>query len=130
MKKWEDKKRRDVELQEGDLVTVKLLPQQFKSLQKVHKGLVRHYEGPFSIMKKVGKVSYRVLLLPKLKIHPVFHVSMLKPYHGDEEDSSQRESKRAPTVVVTSFEKEVECILADRRVRMPDVPNYTEYFVK
>ncbi|KAJ4717218.1 Retrotransposon protein, putative, Ty3-gypsy subclass [Melia azedarach] len=130
MKKWADKKRRDVEFQEGDLVMVKLLPQQFKSLRKVHKGLVRRYEGPFPIVKKVGKVSYRVLLPPKLKIHPVFHVSMLKPYHGDEEDPSRGESKRAPTAVVTSFDKEVECILADRRVRKRGVPNYNEYFVK
>ncbi|KAH7576373.1 hypothetical protein JRO89_XS01G0046900 [Xanthoceras sorbifolium] len=40
---------------------------------KVHKGLVRKYEGPFPILKKVGKVSYKVELPPRLKIHPVFY---------------------------------------------------------
>lgn len=111
MKKWADKKRRHVEYKEGDMVMVKLLPQQFKSLRKVHKGLARRYEGPFPVVRQVGKVSYQVQLPPKLKIHPVFHVSFLKPYHADTDDPERGVSKRAPTAVVTSFDKEVECIL-------------------
>lgn len=43
IKKWVDKKRRHVEFKEGDLVLVKILQQQFKSLRKVHKGLIRKY---------------------------------------------------------------------------------------
>ena len=130
MKKWADKKRRMVEFHEGDLVLVKLLPQQFKSLRKVHKGFVRMYDGPFPVLKKVGKVSYKLQLPPKLKIYLVFHVSMLKPYHGDKEDMSRGESKRAPTAVVTSFDKEVDSILADRVIRRRGVPSYREYLVK
>ncbi|KAL5744158.1 hypothetical protein ACOSQ2_027274 [Xanthoceras sorbifolium] len=130
MKKWADKKRRRVEFQVGDLVLVKLLPQQFKAFRKVHKGLVRKYEGPFPILKKVGKVSYKVELPPRLKIHPVFHVSHLKPYHADTEDPSRRESSRAPTTVVTSYDKEVEEILADRVVRKRGVPRSSEYLIK
>ncbi|XP_031251038.1 subtilisin-like protease SBT1.2 [Pistacia vera] len=130
MKKWADKKRRHVEFQEGDLVLVKLLPQQFKTLRKVHKGLVRKYEGPFQVIQRIGKVSYRLQLPPKLKIHPVFHVSLLKPFHEDPEEPSRGVSKRAPTAVVTSFDKEIEEILADRVVRRCGVPNYREYFIK
>nr|GEY88431.1 hypothetical protein CTI12_AA187700 [Tanacetum cinerariifolium] len=84
MKKWVDERRRHVEFKVGDQVMVKLLLQQFKSLKNVHKGLIRRYEGPFSMIGRVGKVSYRVQLPLKLKIHPVFYVSFLKPYHGDE----------------------------------------------
>ncbi|KAL6326360.1 hypothetical protein AAG906_007865 [Vitis piasezkii] len=47
------------------MVLVKLLPQQFKSLRPVHKGLVRRYERPFPILGKVGKVSYKVELPPR-----------------------------------------------------------------
>ena len=86
MKKWADKRRRHAEFQVGDMVLVKIIPIQFKSFRKVHKGLVRKYEGPFPILRRVGKVSYKVELPPRLKIHPVFHVSNLKPYHEDKED--------------------------------------------
>ncbi|GKB66434.1 putative nucleotidyltransferase, ribonuclease H [Tanacetum coccineum] len=55
MKKWADEKRRHVEFEVGDQVMVKLLPQQFKSLRKVHKGLIRRYKGPFSVIGRVGK---------------------------------------------------------------------------
>ncbi|KAL6124890.1 hypothetical protein ACLB2K_077398 [Fragaria x ananassa] len=117
MKKWADKKRRHVEFKEGDLVLVKLLSQQFKSFRKVHKGLVRKYEGPFEVIKRIDKVSYKLHLPPKLKIHPVFYVSMLKPFHEDAEDPSRGGSHRAPTAFVTSFDKEVDEILADRVIR-------------
>nr|GFD25848.1 hypothetical protein CTI12_AA187700 [Tanacetum cinerariifolium] len=39
IKKWADERRRHVEFKVRDQVMVKLLPQQFKSLRKVHKGL-------------------------------------------------------------------------------------------
>ena len=112
------------------MVLVKHLPQQFKSLRSVHKGLVRKYEGPFPILGKVGKVSYKVELPSRLKIHPVFHVSYLKPYHEDKDDQSRGFSKRAPTVVVTSYDKEVEHVLANRVIRRRGVPPATEYLVK
>ncbi|RVW71431.1 hypothetical protein CK203_057585 [Vitis vinifera] len=112
------------------MVLVKLLPQQFKSLRPMHKGLVRRYEGHFPILGKVGKVSYRVELPLRLKIHPVFHVSYLKPYHGDKDDPSRGLSKRAPTAVVTSYDKEVEHIIVDRIIRRRGVPPAMEYLVK
>nr|GEW06881.1 hypothetical protein CTI12_AA187700 [Tanacetum cinerariifolium] len=55
MKKWADKRRRHIEFEVGDQVMVKLLPQQFKSLRKVHKGLTRRYEGNFLVIRCVGK---------------------------------------------------------------------------
>ena len=75
--------------------------------------MMRKYEGPFPITKKVGKISYQVQLPPKLKIYPAFHVSSFKPYHVDIEDPSQGESSRAPTAAVTSYDKEAEYIMAD-----------------
>ena len=42
------------------------------------------YIGPFEVIKRVGEVSYELALPPGLSgVHPVFHVSMLKRYHGD-----------------------------------------------
>ena len=130
MKKWAYKKQRNTEYKVEDMVLVKLLPQQFKSLRLVHKGLVRRYEGPFPILGKVGKVSYRIELPPRLNIHPVFHASYLKPYHKDKDDLSRGFSKRAPTMVVTPYDKEVEHIIIDRVTRRRGVPPTTEYLVK
>ena len=39
-------------------------------------------------------------------------------------------SKRAPIAVVTSYDKEVEHVLADRVIRRRGVPPATEYLVK
>ncbi|RVW84215.1 hypothetical protein CK203_045287 [Vitis vinifera] len=130
MKKWADKKRRHTKYKVGEMVLVKLIPQQFKSLRSVHKGLVRRYEGPFPILGKVGKVSYKVELLSRLKIHHVFHISYSKPYHEDKDDPSRGFSKRAPTTVVTSYDKEVEYIITNRVIKRRGVPPTTEYLVK
>ncbi|KAH9723181.1 Endonuclease [Citrus sinensis] len=130
MKKWADTRRRHVEYKEGDQVMIKLLPQQFKTLRKVHKGLVRRYEGPFRVVRRVGNVSYQLQLPPRLKIHPVFHVSLLKPYHEDMGEPSRGESRRAPTAVVTAFDKDVDYIIADRTVSRRGVPAQSEYLVK
>ena len=48
---------------------------------------MRRYE-PFSILEKVGNVFYKVELSLRLKIHPIFHVNYLKPYHKDKNDPS------------------------------------------
>nr|GEU95089.1 hypothetical protein CTI12_AA187700 [Tanacetum cinerariifolium] len=55
MKKWADERRRHVKFELEDQVMVKLLPQQFKLIRKVHKGLILSYEGPFSVIGRVGK---------------------------------------------------------------------------
>ena len=130
MNKWADKKRRHAEFQVGDLVLVKLIPQQVKSFRKVHKGLVRKYEGPFPILGLVGKVSCKVELPPRLKIHLVFQVSNRKPYHENKEDPGRGISTRAPTAVVTSYDKEVDYIMADRVLRKNNFMPYKEYLVK
>ena len=109
---------------------IKLLPQQFKTLQKVHKGLVRHYEGPFRVVQRVGNVLYQLQLPPRLKIYLVFHVSLLRPYHRDTEDPSRGESRRVPTAVVIMFDKDVDYIIADRVVSRRGLPPYREYLLK
>ena len=99
-------------------------------LRLIHKGLVRRYEGPFPILGKVGKMSYKVELPSRLKIHPVFHISYLKPYHRDKDDPNRGMFKRAPTTIVTSYDKAIELILVDQIIRRQGVPPATKYLVK
>lgn len=77
-----------------------------------------------------GKASHRVELQPKLKLHPVFHVSCLKPYHADMEDPKRGESTRAPPAITTSFDKDVEYIMSELVMSKKNYPPSQEYLVK
>lgn len=41
------------------------------------------YEGPLIVFKKVIQVAYKLEFPPHMKLHFVFHISLLKPYHDD-----------------------------------------------
>ena len=46
------------------------------------KKLQPRFVGPFVICKRVGRVAYKLDLPSSSNVHPVFHVSLLKPYTG------------------------------------------------
>lgn len=124
MKKLVANKRRHAEFNVGDLVLVKILPSPYKYARSVHKGLVQRYEGPFSIITRVGNASYKLELPSWFKLHSVFHVSCLKPYYGDTEDLMRGESKRPPLDNIRVYDKEVKTILADHVVRKKSFLSY------
>ena len=46
--------------------------------------LVPRYIGPFEIRSRVGEVAYKLVLPPEVsRIHPVFHILMLRKYVSD-----------------------------------------------
>jgi hypothetical protein len=64
---------------EGDWVFLRLLPYKQTSLKEDHcQKLSPKFYGPYTILKCVGPVAYKLSLPNHFKLHLVFHVSFLK----------------------------------------------------
>ena len=84
-KEYADRKVRDLDFMEGEQVLLKVSP--MKGVMRFGKRgkLSPRYIGTFEVLKCVVEVAYELALPPGLSgVHPVFHVSTLKRYHGDE----------------------------------------------
>lgn len=116
MKKCAEKNPIFREFQVGDKVMLKLTPHIWKKIRakEVHRRLISRYDGSFEIVMKVGKLAYRLNLNERIKVHPVFHVSFLKPYHEDPSDPSRGVSWREPPTICAQLGRKIDKILADK----------------
>jgi len=79
-----NKKRSERMFSEGDLVYLKLQPYRQQSVHKRSSyKLSAKYYGPYTIIKKIGTVAYKLQLPATAVVHPVFHVSQLKKHVGN-----------------------------------------------
>lgn len=100
MKKFADRKRREVSFEEGEWMFLKIRPYwQASVVKKRNEKLSPKFFGPYKISSKIGSVAYQLALPKESMIHPVFHVSQLKKALGNHQ-SVQEE----PPVLTDDFE--------------------------
>jgi hypothetical protein len=78
-KSYADRKRKDVSFGEGEHVYLNVSPLRRTKRFHIKEKLSPRYVGPYPIVKRIGKVAYKLELPPELTgVHPVFHVSQLR----------------------------------------------------
>src|SRR3954466_9780698 len=123
-----NKSRRDVQFSVNDHVLLSSAHINLASQAKRPSRKLQHrFIGPYRIVQKISAVTYKLELPSTLKIHPVFHVSVLRPYQPPDSIAHRPPHTPPPDPVTIddNLEFEVERIL-DHRTRH----NRQEYLVK
>jgi hypothetical protein len=130
-KHYYDAGRRDVSFSEGEevLVNAKNIKLRRTGDKSSCQKLFPKFIGPFRIVKKVGKgLAYEVALPSNMKkVHPVFHVSLLKPYRRDS-DLERVQPPPAPIECDGEAEYVIQEILDHRPPQKPGAER--EFLVK
>jgi hypothetical protein len=115
-----------VKFQEGDEVWLNI--KNFQLPEGLSHKFLGPYAGPFKVLEKKLFDTYKLKLLKNLKVHPTFHVSLLKPVVTCNASRPNREhnSKPPSNLVHNEPEFEVEVVLKTRQLRGRE----WEYLVK
>ena len=85
-------------------------------LRYANRKLAPKREGPFVITDVINPLNYRLELPSHWKIHPVFHASLLVPYH-ENDTHGPNHPRPAPDMIEGEEEYEVEAILGHKKYR-------------
>jgi hypothetical protein len=107
-KHYADTQRKDIKVKEGQMVLLSTKNMTLKDLGT--KKFLPKFIGPFKIVKVINKVAVKLELPEHMQIHNVFHVSLIKPYFPDGNESNQP----SPVLVDGNIEWEVEKVMDHR----------------
>ena len=84
MKQVYDKKHTDKELTVGEWVYLRLQSYRKNSVEHRHNHKFSpRYFGPYCVLERIGAVAYCLELPLGSRVHPVFHISLLKKRVGE-----------------------------------------------
>ena len=117
-KSYADKKRLNVIFKLGEMVLLNSSNIYLQSqMARPSRKLQPKYIGPYKIIEIVSPVAYKLELPSTLKVHPVFHVSLLRNYKAPSNITGlPLPSIPEPLVINDHIEYQVEFVL-DKRTR-------------
>ncbi|SPC63836.1 related to pol protein [Ustilago sp. UG-2017b] len=105
-----NRKHKDIEFKVGDMVYINC--QNWKTRRPTPK-LDTRFAGPYPVQEQVGRRAYRITLPANLRVHDVFHVSMLEPARTS--SLAQRaEQPTIPSLPDEDLDFEVEALIDKR----------------
>jgi hypothetical protein len=102
-----------VKFQERDEVWLNI--KNFRLLEGLNHKFLGPYAGPFKVLEKKLADTYKLELSENFRVHPTFHVSLLKPISHDASRPNREHNSRPPlNLVHNELELEVEVVLKSR----------------
>ncbi len=124
-KDFADKSRREVKFQEGNEVWLNI--KNFRLPKGLSHKFLGPYAGPFNVLEKKLSDTYKLELLENLRVHPTFHVSLLKSVARDASRPNREHNSRPPPNLVHNESKfKMKAMLKSRQLRGRE----REYLVK
>jgi hypothetical protein len=120
-KSYADTKRREVTFEIGDQVL--LSTKNIKLNAPGTRKLLPRFIGPFEVLQRVGEVAYKLNLPAEMRLHNVFHVSLLAKY-----DADGTYQPPPPILVNGELEYEIERVL-DHRSRKTGQSTKHEFLI-
>jgi len=101
---------------EGDEVWLNI--KNFRLLKSLSHKFLGPYAGPFKVLEKKFLDTYKLELSENLKVHPVFHVSLLKLVTHDASRLNREHNSRPPLDLIHNEPKfEVEAVFKSRQLK-------------
>lgn len=117
MKAEADEGRRPLELEVGQQVLLRIDGDHFKPTPGTSKTLTRRYDGPYKVLARIGKAAYRIELPEHMHLHPMFHVSQLRPFVIDVDEPGRALPTHPPAGVIDKPGKVVAKVKGMQKTR-------------
>jgi hypothetical protein len=115
-KDFADKSQQEVKFQVGDEVWLNI--KNFRLPEGLSHKFLGPYAGPFKVLEKKLSDTYKLELPENLRVHPTFHVSLLKLVSRDASRPNREQNSRPPPYLVHNEpEFEVKAVLKSRQFR-------------